>query len=309
MDKKRSPTSTVDFDDVEEMKIAPEDEHYQESLVRIFDKLAPPLTEESRARGRRSSFDDHNHEETKKASLSPQKKPPLMPMPARVGRSSTDPSSCMQGRQGERAMMSLADDCVSNRDLTTALALYKHLLLELEKKYGREHPQTAECIHKIGEAYLLRGDFHKATSYLKSAIDIRSMVLGVHHLDVANSMEKLGVAELHLNEVEHAHDVYRRALRIKRSLLGLYHEDVAHIQTQLACIYFYSGELLSAQAAFEESLDVYRYLSAQPTGDHSLWAMKAADAICSIGSIKLSQGKYPRAIGLFTDALKVSLGC
>jgi tetratricopeptide (TPR) repeat protein len=296
MDKKRSPTSTFDFDHAEEMKVAVNDESYQESIVRILhNKLtSPSLERHSHAYGRSRSIEREEKVET----VSSKERPPLK----------SDPNSSpthSNEYEGELGMMSLADDCLANQDVTTALALYKSLLQELDKKYGRENALTAYCIHKLGEANLILGEFQKAINYLDTAINIRSVVLGVHHIDVANSMEKLAVAQLHLNEVENAHDVYRRALRIKRSFLGLYHEDVAHIQTQLACIYFYSGELLSAQATFEEALDVYRHLASQPTAIHGFWAVKSADTLCSIGSIKLKQRNYSRAIGYFVDALKV----
>ena len=299
MDKKRSPTSTFDFENVEEMKVAVNDESYQESIVRILHtKLASPsLVRQTHALVRSRSLED----DEKANTVSAKESPLLAPDP----NSSATPSS---EHEGELAMMSLADDCLANQDVTTALALYKSLLQELDKKYGRDNALTAHCVHKLGEANLLLGDFRKAINYLDTAINIRSVVLGVHHIDVANSMEKLAVAQLHLNEVETAHDVYRRALRIKRSFLGLYHEDVAHIQTQLACIYFYSGELLSAQATFEEALDVYRHLASQPTAIHGFWAVKSADTLCSIGSIKLKQKNYSRAIGYFVDALKVRPG-
>jgi tetratricopeptide (TPR) repeat protein len=116
-------------------------------------------------------------------------------------------------------------------------------------------------------------------------------------------MDRLAVAKLHFNAVDDAHDIYRQALRIKRNLLGLYHADVAHISTQLGRIYFYSGEVLSAQASFEDALFVYRHLTC--TTGCSTWTMKAADALCSIGSIKLAQKKYSRSVGYFADALKV----
>lgn len=299
MDKKRSPTSTFDFENVEEMKVAVNDESYQESIVRILHKkLASP------------SLERHSHAVVRSKSLEENEKRDVMSAKERPLVTPEQNSSVTHANEheGELAMMNLADDCLANQDATTALALYKSLLQELDKKYGRDNALTAHCVHKLGEANLLLGDFRKAINYLDTAINIRSVVLGVHHIDVANSMEKLAVAQLHLNEVETAHDVYRRALRIKRSFLGLYHEDVAHIQTQLACIYFYSGELLSAQATFEEALDVYRHLSSQPTAIHGFWAVKSADTLCSIGSIKLKQKNYSRAIGYFVDALKVSPG-
>lgn len=302
--KKRSPTSTVEFYHAEETKIAVPDEHYQDSLVRMFHQLMPhPLAIDSHDSIRTEG--GCNGAKEIKAMPPPKQKPPLKPAPKRFPRADSDPSPG-DGQQGELAMLSLADECLENQDITTALTVYKSLLRELDKSYGRGNSRTAHCVHQIGECYLLLGDFAKAIVYLETAIHIRSVVLGIHHLDVATSMEKLAVAQLHLNEVELAHDVYRRALRIKRSLLGLYHEDVAHIQTQLACIYFYSGELLSAQAAFEEALDVYRHLASQQSGNPELWLAKSADTLGSIGSIKLSQKRYSCAVGFFTDALKVS---
>jgi tetratricopeptide (TPR) repeat protein len=305
--KKRSPTSTFEFHHAEEMKVAVPDEHYQDSLVRMLQQLIPhPLAIDPNDSIRSDGFGDPSEIKAKPAT---KQKPPLKPSPKRFPRSDSDQSAGdgHQGQQDELSMVRLADDCLENNDFTTALGLYKSLLQELDKVYGRSHSRTAQCVHQIGECYLLLGDFGKAIRYLETAIHIRSLVLGVHHLDVAASMEKLAVAQLHFNEVEVAHDVYRRALRIKRSLLGLYHEDVAHIQTQLACIYFYSGELLSAQAAFEEALDVYRHLTSLSPGNPGLWLAKSADTLGSIGSIKLSQKRYSCAVQFFSDALKVSL--
>lgn len=302
--KKRSPTSTFEFYHAEEMKVAVPDEHYQDSLVRILQQLIPhPLAIDPNDPNRSDGYDDPSEI---KAKPSTNQKPPLKPSPTRFPRSDSD-QSAGDGHQGELSTLRLADDCLENHDITTALALYKSLLQELDRVYGRSNSRTAQCVHQIGECYLLLGDFGKAIRYLETAIHIRSVVLGVHHLDVAASMEKLAVAQLHLNEVELAHDVYRRALRIKRSLLGLYHEDVAHIQTQLACIYFYSGELLSAQAAFEEALDVYRHLASLSTGNPGLWLAKSADTLGSIGSIKLSQKLYSGAVRFFADALKAQI--
>jgi hypothetical protein len=312
-EKKSSPISTVDFERMEEMKLPD-----AMGLIQIVHRLEPTsahrVGEKQGTFSRSKSFEgnavvkpivlQHAFSSVVESSAT---KPPLRPRPSRGdghSRSGSDSSGSEAERQGEQAMMNLADDCLASGDIKTAVALYESLKKELEKKYGIFHASVAQCLDKIGGAQLICGKFELATENLEKAISIQCGVLGIHHLDVGCSMEKLATAKMQLRQVHDAHELYRRALRIKRSRLGLYHQDVAHIQTQLACIYFHCGEILGAQAAFEESLHAYRHLEA--VEQHSSWTVKAADALCSIGSIKLMQRNHTRAIGYFAEALRVS---
>mmetsp|Transcript_21384 Transcript_21384/g.32460 ORF Transcript_21384/g.32460 Transcript_21384/m.32460 type:complete len:479 (-) Transcript_21384:31-1467(-) len=282
VEKKRSPISSLNFP-MEQLKIPFEDEvHDYETTSQV----------RSHDLGQSKSYEE---QEAAKKELSPTK-PPLRPKPNRVfRRSTTDPSSLGQGEEG---MMRFAEEVLMNGDAATAVALFGSLLKELEKKYGLNHRQVARCYHKIGEACLYAGKVELAVSHLEEAISIGSNVLGPHHLDVARSLEKSAEANLKLDYVETSHREYRRALRIKRSHLGLYHPEVAHIHTQLANIYFNCGELLSSQASFEEALDSFRHLSMRAP----CWTVKAAETLCSIGSIELARNKFSKAISFFSEA-------
>lgn len=294
--KKQSPVSTMNIH-LEEMKISLDDEN--EDCHRPYSDFVQKPAQ--------SSFSAENHHichcksyeelEILNKDTSPEK-PPLRPKPnCFLQRSNTEPLPLKAG-QGEEAMLNFAEEFFFKGDIKTAFALFDSLLKELEKKYGRCHRQVLHCVHKMGEACLISGQMLKAVSYFEEAIYISAHLFGPLHLDTANSMEKVAIAKLHLKDVEGSHDAYCRALQIKRNCLGLYHEEVAHIQTQLACIYFHQGELLSSQASFEEALDIYRDLSLQD----SSWFLKAAEALCSLGSLKLAGKQYSKAIKYFREA-------
>lgn len=284
LEKKRSPVSAVNFP-MEQMKAPFNDEVHDYQTV---------SQSRNHNLGQSKSYEE---QEAAKKELSPTK-PPLRPKPNRVfRRSTTDPSS-LNLAQSEEGMMRFAEEVLMKGDAATAVRLFGSLLKELENKYGLNHRQVARCYHKIGEACLLSGKSELAVSHFEQAISIGTNVLGPHHLDVASALEKSAEANLKLDYVEASHDAYRRALRVKRSHLGLYHQEVAYIQTQLACIYFNSGEFLSSQASFEEALDAYRHLSLR----EQCWMVKAAETLCSIGSIKLARNHFSKAIPFFGEA-------
>lgn len=284
VDKKRSPVSAVNFP-IEQMKIPYDDEEHE------YQSFTHTRRHDL---GQSKSYEE---QEAAKKEISPTK-PPLRPKPDRVfRRSATDPDSLNVG-QSEEGMMRFAEAVLLKGDAATAEGLFVSQLKLLEKKYGPNHRQVARCYHKIGEAWLLSGETELAVAHFEEAISIGSNVLGPHHLDVARSLEKSAEAKLQLNSIEASHEEFRRALRIKRSNLGLYHQEVAHLQTQLAVIYFNCDELMSAQASFEEALDAYQHLSLRDP----CWTVRVAQALCSIGSIKLAQKKYSKAISFFGEA-------
>lgn len=318
-----SPVSTVQFGDdatfncAEEMKI----DESAELENFMYEALSPPL----------KFLDDDDDEEAKLhtpprqhqrsiTSTSSKFLPPrasaeepalLQRRPDTISRCMSDPSVCSQHQQqkdkGEQAMILLADDCVNNRDIKTGIALYECVLKEQEK-HSDLSPKIATTLQKLGKAYLLIGKFEVAAGFFQEATTIRATFHGPLNHGVADSLVHLGTAKLHTKHLDEAHDAFRRALRIHQQLFGIHHGNVGHIHTQLGCIHFHMGELMAAHASFEDALDVYQHLSRTDTTDtRETWMGATAEALCNIGSIKLSQRKYGRAIHYFRDALLVSV--
>eukprot|EP00543_Licmophora_paradoxa_P005811 CAMPEP_0202451294 /NCGR_PEP_ID=MMETSP1360-20130828/9760_1 /ASSEMBLY_ACC=CAM_ASM_000848 /TAXON_ID=515479 /ORGANISM="Licmophora paradoxa, Strain CCMP2313" /LENGTH=459 /DNA_ID=CAMNT_0049069831 /DNA_START=85 /DNA_END=1464 /DNA_ORIENTATION=- len=304
-----SPVSTVQFgkDDVhlEEMKIALEEAEVLQTFM--YKALNPPFDPQIILN------QNQNQSKISHCRRSTNALPPRVPdqdqniaRPDLISRCQSDPSALPSTSRdaAEKPMISLADDCVRNGDIATGIALYQCVLKEQEKQ-NRTDPKIATTLHKLGEAHFATGKLELAAGFFQEAVTIRATAHGSLNQSVADSLVHYGASKLGLKQLHEAHDAYRRALRIHQKLHGVNHSNVGHIHTQLGCIHYEMGEFLAANAAFEDALDVYQDLARKTPSDQKLWMGAAADALCSIGSIKLNQKKYDRAICCFKDALSI----
>jgi serine/threonine protein kinase/tetratricopeptide (TPR) repeat protein len=140
--------------------------------------------------------------------------------------------------------------------LTSALEIRKATL-------GAEHRDVAECLYRLGELRLVRGDYKRndyamAEKDLREALVIRSKLFGKESLEVAEVLIELAGLQYYRSDYEEAEKLYREVLKVRRTLLGDEDGAVAESIHGLAVMLWLQKDLDEAERLLLESLDIAR---------------------------------------------------
>jgi hypothetical protein len=107
-----------------------------------------------------------------------------------------------------------------------------------EKLQGPEHPDTVNCLHKLGLSYGFLHDRKKADPCLNRVYEIRVKSLGRDHLLVAETLDTMAGVSLENGDWRVAKDKYLEALEIKRTVAGPESLDVAESYHNISILAF-----------------------------------------------------------------------
>jgi tetratricopeptide (TPR) repeat protein len=82
---------------------------------------------------------------------------------------------------------------------------------------GRNHKDTADTFHNIGNAYTHLDRDREALPYFRQALEVEEKLLGPDHPDVAEELTIIGDLERRLGQHRQARERLERALRIAES--------------------------------------------------------------------------------------------
>ena len=112
--------------------------------------------------------------------------------------------------------------------------LLRESLVECERMFGPEHPNTLDCRHHLAVAFRAQGKYSEAEQEHRLLLKLRKRVLGAEHPSVL-------VERIHLTTSLHAQGKhsqaerkYRTILRINEPLLGPEHPLILRIHNNLA---------------------------------------------------------------------------
>jgi tetratricopeptide (TPR) repeat protein len=180
-----------------------------------------------------------------------------------------------------------------------AESLYQQALAIREKVCGREHPDTAESLSKLGWLYKDQGKYAKAELIEQRALEIRETVLGTQDSETATSLNNLASIYQRQGRYKKAEPLFQRALAIKEKQLGPDDQDTATSLNNLA-------ELYREQRRYREAEPLYqRGLAIREKG----LGLEHPDTATSLNNLALlyhEQARYAEAEPLYERALRTS---
>lgn len=133
-------------------------------------------------------------------------------------------------------------------------AAARKVLLELEKKVGKDHPDALRAANEFASSRLASGESgnsEEIVAIYKRALDWSKKTYGENSIDSARRLYNLALAHDDRNEYEKAGELYHSASQVSERHLGPGNPELLRILTNLALIYYKQGNLETAQQAFE----------------------------------------------------------
>ena len=147
----------------------------------------------------------------------------------------------------------------------------------------------------LGNAYRFRGNFDMAERLYKTALDLKTTILGNQHLSLANSYDNLGIICMSKKEYDQACIFFRDALEITEAIQPPGHPDVYARLDRLA-------KALGQSGHYKEAEDLYARAQ-------TLWAKEPSEggdearALYALGSLYIEEKKYQAAVAVLRRAL------
>jgi tetratricopeptide (TPR) repeat protein len=179
-----------------------------------------------------------------------------------------------------------------------ALKWYKKALVVFEKKFGKEHPDTAIIYNNIAEVYSIQGNYPEALEWYKKALVIFERVLGKKNSITATTYDN--IAKVYLNQGKYPETLewYKKGLAIFEKVLGKKHPDTAVTYSGIATAYYCQGNYFEALKWYEKSLVIREKVLGKKHPD-------TANTYNNIATVYSSQGKYPEALELHKKTLAI----
>jgi serine/threonine-protein kinase len=200
----------------------------------------------------------------------------------------------------------------------------------------------AELFQTLGGIYQNLGDFDRADSLLRAALDLRRSRLGPNHPDVARSLVALGLLRVDQSELDEAERLVREGLESSRRRARTDPAAVARATTAL-------GVVLENRGAYDQAIEILTEavhldsLARLPDRDVSVTLTELANChfyagnyavsdslnqrvlaidrtlhgdhhpdvagdLINLGAIQLEWGHYPEAEGRYREALEIYRG-
>jgi eukaryotic-like serine/threonine-protein kinase len=166
-------------------------------------------------------------------------------------------------------------------------------------RLGGDRRIEADAHVDLGNTLRERGDYAGAEVEYRTALAIRTAVLGELHERTGMTYNNLGVVLEFMERYDEAEAAFLRALEIKRATLDPQHTWIALSLTTLARLYSAQDDHDRALPLLEEALEIYR---ARLGPGHVSLALP----INQLGFIAARRGEYVQAETHFREALAIN---
>jgi CHAT domain-containing protein/Tfp pilus assembly protein PilF len=163
---------------------------------------------------------------------------------------------------------------------------------------GKDHIETAKCLHQL--AYMLnkQEDFIHSKPLITQELKIRQTMLGNDHPDTASSLNNLGYLLQSQRDYKEAKTIFERALKIHETTRGTDHPDTATSLNYLGNFWMYALENYDkAKPLFERALKIRENTLGLDHPD-------TAKSVTNLAWLLQAQGDYAGAKPLFSRSLK-----
>ncbi len=186
-----------------------------------------------------------------------------------------------------------------------SLGLYNdaepHLRFALEARremLGSDHPDVAESLQMMGHLAQTQGDYARAISLQKEAVEIFNAAHGRDHLASIQASASLATA-LHVSgDLAAAKPIYVEALATSRELPDEAQEVMVGLISNLAQLHLAEGDYAAAEPLYREALALDQEI-------HGEEHIKTAVSLNNLAQLLLVQGEYEAAEPLLRQSLKL----
>lgn len=175
----------------------------------------------------------------------------------------------------------------------------KKALAARERLLRGNHPDVAESLDTLGEAYVHKNDFAQAEKLLGRALEMRRALFGGEHPEFANTLDKLAAVHLYTGRLKSAEEMYDRVLRIRESELGTGHELVAETLGNLAALYYQQTRYQEAETAFRRALQATEAALGPDAEPVASIASNLGSLYSKLGRLDEADAQYRRALKLY----------
>jgi tetratricopeptide (TPR) repeat protein len=140
---------------------------------------------------------------------------------------------------------------VKNGEYKNAIFNYIRLIELKEKKYGKNHSETAKTYNELGLVHAYENKLATAKLLLEQSLTIREENFGIYHIETASSFCNLGIFYDIQGDLILSIDFLKRSLKITEEILGENHPDTSFTYNQLGIAY-------SNKQEYDEALFYYK---------------------------------------------------
>ncbi|HVK64205.1 MAG TPA: CHAT domain-containing tetratricopeptide repeat protein [Polyangium sp.] len=177
-----------------------------------------------------------------------------------------------------------------------ALAAAQKLVALREQKYGKEHAKTGSALSDLGGMYLATGDYPKAESLLRRAVEILEASKGFDDL-LATALSNLGTMLKKKGDSKGAEKLYERAVALEEKGGAPRESALGTVLANLAGLYMATGRLPQAEKVFLRAVAIHE--KAGP--ERSLLT-----DLGSLGALYRGMGRYDKAAAQYNRALPLA---
>ena len=180
---------------------------------------------------------------------------------------------------------------------TSAQAMYREAFELRKATHGESGSRMSKSHYHIGRVQMLAGEYEKARTNLKKALDLRqfssSEESNQQDLPLILILYNLGVLETETGNFAKAEEYLHRAQSIAQHLAK--HKENARIFTQLALLSLAEGDFQKAENEAHTSLSLTEKFAGSDT-------VLKAQALDSVAMVKLARGKLNEASELSNES-------
>ena len=158
--------------------------------------------------------------------------------------------------------------------------------------------ETAQDLMNRGAQCEALGEYAKAETLFRKALEIRKKVPGENHPDYARSLNSRALAYWYQGDYARAEPLYRRALEIYAKVLGKNCAGYAESLDYLACEYLVQADNLRAEPLFRQAAATWKKVLGEDHPQH-------ARGLNNLACLYLSQRDYQRAESLYRKSLEI----
>ncbi|KAI8514876.1 hypothetical protein Bbelb_074670 [Branchiostoma belcheri] len=166
------------------------------------------------------------------------------------------------------------------------------------------HPDIAELLYKLGNAWDNLGDHRKAVTYHQQSLQMKRSIYGegkAHH-NIASSLNDLGAAWSRLGDHRKAVSYYEQALEMMRSIYGEgnAHPDIASTFNNLGAAWSRLGDYRKAASYYEQALEMKQSIYGEGNAHPDI-----ASSLNNLGVAWSDLGDYRKAVSYYEQALEM----
>ncbi|MEM1256433.1 MAG: tetratricopeptide repeat protein [Cyanobacteria bacterium P01_H01_bin.21] len=177
-----------------------------------------------------------------------------------------------------------------------AESLFQDTLAMRKRLLGDKHPDVAESLNNLAEAYHHQGRYSEAEPLYRDALMMRKRLLGDEHPDVTESLNNLGLFYYYQERYGEAEPLLQDALAMRKRLLGDEHPDVAQSFNNLALLYNNQERYSEAELLYQDALALWKRLLGDEHPD-------IARGLNNLALLYSDQERYSEAEPLLQDSL------